>query len=509
MADLSPQNASTESGNALTHTVHGVAGRLAHSFAIYGLANFSIRALNFLLVVIYAHFLRPSDYGIIYLAEIIAAFFMIFESLSIDSAMQRLYFQHNHDPKELNSYLGSVLRFGLVWMMMLAALVCFAGGSIQSRLSAGISVPFYPYIAMAIVTATATTGVQYRLAVYQVARRPGSYAVLSLFLFVLTAGGCVCGVILLRRGALGMLEGKLVAAVLVFSVAVWNLRTFLAARFEWRFVRESLTFGLPLVPHLIMASGLVVADRFILEHYRDLTEVGIYSLAYTLGMVMFLVTQSLSQAWLPMFFELAGSSKENRHVLGRICSGLVIFLVAIACFGILLSPLFVHIALDERYRAAARIVPLVVMGYLFHAMFSLFDLSILQAKRTASVFAISLIAFSVNIALNFLMIPRWGMDGAAWATTVAYAVEALGAYILAQRFFFLSYRSAEMLAGLAVAAAALWLTQSAWILRWRGLAAVISVVVALALLALVGRHDLKTAMLMARKTRKREPLGTA
>jgi O-antigen/teichoic acid export membrane protein len=56
----------------------------------------------------------------------------------------------------------------------------------------------------------------------------------------------------------------------------------------------------------------ILADRFILAHYRDLSEVGIYSLAYSLGMVMFLVTRSLSQAWLPMFFELARYRKENR-----------------------------------------------------------------------------------------------------------------------------------------------------------------------------------------------------
>lgn len=100
---------------------------------------------------------------------------------------------------------------------------------------------------------------------------------------------------------------------------------------------------------------------------------------------------------------------------------MAVFLSALACLGILLSPLFINLCLDHRYRSAAPLVPLVVMGYLFHGLFSLFDLSILHAKRTTSVFAISLLAFAVNLALNFAMIPRWGMYGAAWATTIAYA----------------------------------------------------------------------------------------
>jgi len=301
------------------------------------------------------------------------------------------------------------------------------------------------------------------------------------------------------------LQGKLVAAVLTFLIAAWSMRTFLTARFQWKFVRDSLSFSLPLVPHLVMASGLVVADRFILEHYRNLSEVGIYSLAYTFGMVMYLVTQSLSQAWLPMFFELAADGEKSREVLGRICSGLAIFLAALACLGILLSPIFVHVALDYRYHPAARIVPLVIMGYLFHALFSLFDLSILQAKRTASVFTISLLAFTVNLVLNFTMIPRWGMYGAAWATAIAYGVEAIGAFALAQRFFALPYRLPEILAGIVVAGGALWLTQFAWMPKWQGLLLAIAAVPALGLLAIIGRRDLQSAFIVTRKGGKSEP----
>lgn len=335
MANLSPQNASAVNAEAVTPPIHGVARRLAQSFAVYGIANFGIRGLNFLLIVVYAHYLQPSDYGIIYMAEIIAAFLVIFQGLSIDNALQRLYFQHNHDAEELRSYLGSAIRFGLCWMAAFLALVLLLGRSVQSHLAARVSVPFYPYIAMAAATATATLGVQYRLAIYQAERRPRSYALLSVVLAALTAACCLYGVVVRRGGAIGMMQGKLAAAAITFLIAAWSMHTLLTARFQWSFVRESLSFGLPLIPHLVMASGLVVADRFILEHYRDLSEVGIYSLAYTFGMVMYLVTQSLSQAWLPMFFELAGGERENREILGRICSGLVILLAAIASVGMI------------------------------------------------------------------------------------------------------------------------------------------------------------------------------
>jgi len=504
MADPVPQHFNAEQSRALAEPVRGVLGHLARSFAIYGGANFAIRALNFLLIAVYAHYLQPSDYGTIYLAEIVASFLAIVAGLSIDSAIARLYFQHVQNPDVLRGYLGSTIRFGLCWMALFVSATLAFGWIFQAHLPLHAQAPFYPYIAMAVVTAAASQGIQYRLAVYQVSGRRRSYVTLSLVLAVLTAACCVYWVILRRDGAVGMMGGKLLAAVVTSLIAAWSMRSFLTARFNWGFVRESLSFVLPLIPHLMMASGLVVADRFILAHYRDLSEVGIYSLAYTFGMVMYLVTQSLSQAWLPMFFEMAGKGEDRRRTLGHVCSGLAIFLAAIACLGMLLSPAFVRIALDERYRPAAQIVPLVIMGYLFHALFSLFDLSILHAKRTGSVFAISLVAFVANLALNLAMIPRWGMYGAALATTIAYGIEAAGAYVLAQHFFTLPYRAAEILAGLVVAGGALLLTQASWITRGNSILLALATLPALGLLAFLGRQDLRDALILMR-SRKPAP----
>jgi O-antigen/teichoic acid export membrane protein len=494
MLDSVSQDVNSDGKEAISAPSWGILGQLTRSFAVYGSANFTIRALNFLLIVVYAHYLRPSDYGIIYLAEIIASFLTILACLSIDSALERLYFQYNRDSDALNNYLGSTIQFAFFWMFLFLALTLILGWGFGSHAPFHAQVPFYPYIAMAISAATFSQGIQCRLAIYQASARPRSYAVLSFSLAILTAVCCINSVVIRRRGAIGMMEGKLVATLLVFLVALLTMRSLLKVRLQWRFVRESLSYSLPLIPHLVMASALVVADRFILAHYRDLAEVGIYSLAYTLGMVMYLVTQSLSQSWLPMFFELAGQGDQNRKVLGHVCSGLAIVLVGIACMGMLVSPLFVHVALDERYQSAARIVPFVIMGYLFHALFSLFDLSILHAKRTASVLSISLVAFLANLALNLALVPRWGMFGAAWATTIAYAVEAAGAFVLAQCFFALPYRVAKILVGLVVALGALGLTQVTFVGVGQDVLMCLAVIPALGLLALLGWRDLRSAI---------------
>jgi len=132
MPDFPSQNVIAPEVEAVIPPVHGIARRLARSFAVYGGANFGIRALNFLLVVVYAHYLRPSDYGIIYLGEIVASFLVIFAGLSTDSALERLYFQHNQDAEELRSYLGSAIRSGFSGWRYFLHWFCFWGQAFNS-----------------------------------------------------------------------------------------------------------------------------------------------------------------------------------------------------------------------------------------------------------------------------------------------------------------------------------------------------------------------------------------
>ena len=220
--------------------------------------------------------------------------------------------------------------------------------------------------------------------------------------------------------------------------------------------------GLPLVPHLLMALGLITADRFILAHYRDLREVGLYAIAYTLGMIMSLITVSLNQAWAPVYYDLARKGDEGRHVLSKMCSGLIIALTAVACFGALIAQGFVARFCDHRYVSAGGVVPWIIGAYLAHSLFTLFSLAPMQARRSKLIMGGSFVALVVNTVLNFALIPHWGMYGAAYATLGAYSIEALVMYWLAQRVYRLDYELFRTVLALAVFAAVLASIQVSW-----------------------------------------------
>ncbi len=478
---------------AIAPPIGAVAARLLHGSLVYALASLAAKTLGFFLLPLYTRFLTPADYGAIALAETLAAVLATCFSLGLEPGMRRLYFQYEADPGRLGSYLSSVLRFAAASAVVLFAIAFLFGPGLLRLLDPRLAVPFYPYAALAIGAAGLAQVIQYRLGLYQAEERPRSYALLALSSTLLTAVAAITLVVFVRWGALGMLLGKLIAAALVAVLAVFLLRRWLKFPAQWRYVRETLPLALPLVPHNLMALGLVAADRFILEHYRSLDEVGLYSLAYTFGMAMYLVASSIAQAWQTIFFDVARRGEQSRATLGRLSSGLAIFLVSVAVFGTLIAQDFTRV-LDPRYGAVGGLIPWIIAGYLLHAWFGLFHLAAWQGKRTKFILFASALACAANIALNLWWIPHWGMYGAAYATAAAYALEALLMYFYGQRVYRLGYRAGRMTAALAVFAAALAVSQVSWRASVRPLLMLGAFAICLAVLWLLGGRSIYLAL---------------
>jgi O-antigen/teichoic acid export membrane protein len=228
-----------------------------------------LKAVNFLLITLFTRYLSPGDYGTISLDEIIATTLAAFCGLGLDTAVRRLYFHYSGEPAVQRRYVSSVVRFGAVLTMAITALAFVVGPHLLGPIAPYFAVPFFPHIALAIGTAPATQIVDYRLGLYQSEQRPPAFSLMASASFQMTAGSALLLVVLLRRGTAGMLAGKLMGAAGSLLVAVVVSRKWWAGGYEWKFVRESLPIALPILPHLLLALGLVVADRFILEYYRN------------------------------------------------------------------------------------------------------------------------------------------------------------------------------------------------------------------------------------------------
>jgi O-antigen/teichoic acid export membrane protein len=414
--------------NSATETVrpakvqNRIALRLLAAGTIYGLTNFGLKGINFLLIPIITRLLRPADYGMVALADTIAGPIGMICGLGAATSLRRIYFEYVDDNQLRRAYVGTALRFVMLTCIVGIALSWYIGPHVLKSLDEHFAVPFFPFVAIAICSAALGQVVQTHLSIFQVQNRPGQFAAISIVTFALGAVSVLWLVMWFRMGAFGVLTGRLISVSFAVVITTYVARRFLSAPWNWPSLREHLRLGFTFAFYEVLSLGLVFADRLILQHYRALDEVGIYSIAYTFGSLMLTLTGSLSQAWSPFFFESAHSG--NTAQLKRASSALMAGLAAIAIFGTIMAQPVIHIVLDARYSAAAPLVPVILGAYFLNSFYYLFEVVAVQNKRTDIIVIVTVAACVANIGLNLWWVPRWGVWGAALATLAAYLVQA-------------------------------------------------------------------------------------
>ena len=280
--------------------------RLGSQSIIYTAGDMLNRAFALILIPLYTAYLTPTDYGILSITSTIGAVFAILSMQSLETGLTRFHFDHPDEASRRRYH-------GLVWLLMVVSALGFAllVGAVGQPLLAWLfpDVPYIPYIRIVVWT-TFATNISFLLlrALLRVQEKPTTYSILNIFVFLVNTGFVVYFVVVQRAGALGNLQGRLLAAMLLAIPIIFVY--FRSARLHWskREARTTLAFSIPLLPHLLSLWVLNVSDRVVLQRFVPLADVGIYSLGYQIASILQLLAFSASNAWSPFFFMIGLAS---------------------------------------------------------------------------------------------------------------------------------------------------------------------------------------------------------
>jgi O-antigen/teichoic acid export membrane protein len=251
----------------------------------------------------------------------------------------------------------------------------------------------------------------------------------------------------MKLGLAGIVYSEVIregALMIVFFVIV---RPYLAPSFSKQKLMEMLAFGLPKVPGGLSFLVLSASDRYFLEHYSTATALGLYSVGYRLAsLIGDFAIQPFMQTWPTMYFPLCkDSADEGKEVLGRF---LTYFLVVVGFMGlgicVFVEPLL-RVMADPKFHDAVRVVPLIVLALTFSGLYRVITVGVNIKKKNIWLPIMVGGAAIVNIGFNFLLIPRWGMMGAAWATVIAYAAMVVASYFVDEHYFPIRYEWGRIL----------------------------------------------------------------
>jgi O-antigen/teichoic acid export membrane protein len=149
-------------------------------------------------------------------------------------------------------------------------------------------------------------------------------------------------------------------------------------------------------------------------------------------------------AWRPFYFSLA-QDKDAKQIFSRVLTYLVLFMSAIFLILLLFLDDLVKMSIFGRhlihpnYWAGLPIVPVVLGGYFFLGVYTNISAGIYIQKKTLYLPFITLFAAVINIIANYVLIPLFGMAGAAWATFWAYLGMAAAGYLVTRKIYPIHY----------------------------------------------------------------------
>jgi O-antigen/teichoic acid export membrane protein len=429
---------------------------VSHS-AVYGSADVFTNVLNFLLVPVYTRYLSPVDYGTLAILFLFSSVAKIGFRMGLDQGFLRVYYDLESEGAK-RRFTFTMAVFALVSGAVLFLLMLLVVPLLARFLLGDASELSRRFVLLAAADVYCGTFFFVPLNLLRIQNRPGLFSLLSGGRQALNT---VLKVVLVVKGY--GVGGVLTSDVLATSVLALILLPITLANarpgFSKKPLEEALGFGLPKVPHGFMIQVQNFADRKILDLYATRAEVGVYSMGYTFGMAVKFALSAFEPAWQPFVFSQMRKDSAPALISRVATYAWAAFVFAGLVFAVFGGEMLVIMTKKQAFWAGASVIPVVAFAYVLHGGFLLTSLGIAVAKKARYYPAVTLASASSNILMDFALIPRYGMEGAAWATVFSYAVMALCGYLLSRKLYPIPFEWTRIGAVLAAALASFGLTR--------------------------------------------------
>jgi O-antigen/teichoic acid export membrane protein len=409
--------------------------RLGRHSAIYGLGGLVSRILATLLLPLYTHYLPPRAYGRVEIVTATTAVAAIALQMGISSAFFRFYFDEKEEAGKL-----TVIRTSFWFTMGMSTLGLALGVVFAGPIGHWLGLGHDPNLVRAgAVGLWAQTNYQQLTALFRVEERSVQYAIASVCNVLITVAAMVVFVAVFHWGAIGLVVGNFTGTLVTYVALVVYRTEQLGLEFDRALLRKMQVFGMPLVPSALALWTINWVDREFVVWYKGLPEAGVYSAAVKIASVITFVMVAFRTAW-PAFAYSIEDDREARRTYAFVLTYLLTFASWLALALGALAPWWTRLLTSPHYARAEKGVALLAFAGAVYAGYTVLAIGSGRARKTQLNWVVTGFGAAVNVGLNFWLIPRWGMVGAAISTAAAYVVLFGGMMLYAQRVYPVPYQ---------------------------------------------------------------------
>lgn len=407
-----------------------------HTF-IYAIGSAIQTLVAFILVPIYTHYLTPAQYGQLEILNTILLIMTMILSFGFASAIIKVHERDCKDEGDKKEAIGTIYLFVLPIASLISLVFFFFSESIVKLLlgeEAEVNL-FYLVLGLNIFTIF----IMLSFSVLRAKEKSLSYISISFLRFILTLGLNIYLVVKLQLGIFGILAGNLIAMILATLFFVPTVAKYIKFTISKKYLVKLFYFGIAIIPAAIASWVMDLSDRYYLKHFSDLTEVGIYSLGYKIGMVVsVLMVTPFQLAWPTISYSL--SKKDGtKEIYARVLTYFLLVASFVALSLTLFAPQIIEIISPENYARAAIVVPFIAFSYIMYGVHFVIVPGLHLKEKTKYYPLLIIVPAITNLILNYFFVPQYGMMGAAMTTLICFAFLVLITYFVSNHFYKVKY----------------------------------------------------------------------
>ena len=481
--------------------------KMAGNTLVYGLGNIFNRAITFLLLPLYINMMTPVEYGALNLIYPFLALMNVVYMYGLDASFMRFFIPEKDQQRRQEIF--SVVYLSILATTAIITAVLFLAEVPLASLLLGDD-PATNVFALAFIILM-LDGLSFMpILYYRSIQKPLRYVSIIFSEVVVNLGLNVLLVGFWGWGLKGVLVANISSSLVKLLFASPAIFKNLHITWNTRLWKDLLKFGLPTVPAVLFAMVVALGDRFLIKHFFDQATVGIYSAGYKIGMIMALMVTAFRFAWHPFFLSL--SDQENaRETFARILTlfvvvGFFVFLlVSLLAPSVLTMDFNGRAIITPQYADGLRIVPLILLAYLFQGVYVNLVVGMYLKKKTYLAPLFTGTGMVINLSTNLILMGVFNFSfmAAGIAALASYMGQSFLLWFISKRFYPIPYEGTKLIKLALLVAVLFFLPQLI-----PGQALLISFVVVLAyfpLLPIVGVLELSQIKTAARQLISRKP----
>ncbi len=263
------------------------------------------------------------------------------------------------------------------------------------------------------------------LGVLQAEQRFREYNLQQIAPTALGLVGMSVALLWLRAGLIGavLVQTGIVALVTIWLVVRVHRRAPLRLAFDGPVAREMLTFGGKSYVQTLAATLHRSIDQYMINFFLGPAPVGLYVVAVNLTNVLMKIPDATGTVLYP---RLASLGEDDAHsATSRVCRHTLFITATLGLVFLLLGPLAIRVLYGARFAGAIRPMLIMLPGIVMMSLYMILTRNFTSRNRQGVNMVAAGLALGVNFGLNCVLIPRWGISGAALSTAVSYSLAAL------------------------------------------------------------------------------------